>query len=357
MSKRALIHVGTGKTGTTSIQESLSSQKPKLAGIGYPNVAGNAHHFLDVVYNERAKLSRGYRTAYKDEAARLKDAETFRSRYLKRLTNNRAVIISSEFLNKFEESKIEALKEDLEACGYTKFRILCYVRNPISYYRSALQQSLKASHAPPHPGQFRYGVRTTIERYRRCFGDENVVARAFDSGLYEGDVVQDFVKQVENFFGVEISGLKTKGQNYSISAEALFILQRYRELYDFDSENMLTPKSELLREYLERLPASEITPIQLNPGVEALIYRRFEDEVNWIRENCNIELEMDSSAVDLGLEYKKRNYHLLENIIKKPSDASLDQIKFDMINSFLAMYESENAKSSRLPFFRKYTKN
>lgn len=351
MSKKALIHIGTGKTGTTSIQESLSKQKKKLAGIAYPNVVGNAHHFLEVVYNERSGLSRGHRNAYKDEASRAKDAQSLRSRFLKRLRTDKGVIISSEFLSKFETSKILLLKKDLEKAGYTHFKIVCYVRNPITYYRSVLQQSLKASHLPPHPEAFKYGVRETIENYRAVFGD-GVVVRAFDDSLYENDVVQDFVKEVEQFFGVKIVGVESRSRNRSLSAEALFILQRYQELYDVDQNNILTPKSELLLEYLERLPAAETTSIKLNRGVEEIIRARFEDEALWIKDNCGIDFNMGPSGVERDGASKKRDYQLLENIIRKPYK-KIDNVKFDIIDRFLGMYEPENSKLPRWPFSKK----
>ena len=351
MSKKALIHIGTGKTGTTSIQESLSTQKKKLAGIGYPNVVGNAHHFLEVIYNERYRLARGHRSVYKDEASRLKDAQVLKSKFLKRLRNSKGVIISSEFLSKFEVSKIYLLKKDLEEAGYTLFEIVCYVRNPVSYYRSVLQQSLRASHLPPHPEHFRYGVRETIENYRAVFGD-HVVVRAFDDGLYDDDVVQDFVKQVEQFFGVEIAGIESKSKNHSLSAEALFILQRFREFYDFDKDSVLTPKSALLLDYLEGLPEAETTSIKLNRGVEELIQRRFEDEVLWIRENCGIDFHMAPSGLERHGESRKLDYQKLENIIRKPYK-SLERVKFEIIDKFLGMYEPVNSKSLRRRVFKK----
>lgn len=351
MSKKALIHIGTGKTGTTSIQKSLSAQKQKLAGIGYPNVVGNAHHFLEVVYSERSALSRGHRGVYKDDASRLKDASVLKSRFLKRLRNIKGVIISSEFLGKFEEPQILSLKKDLDKAGYTDYRIVCYIRNPISYYRSVLQQSLKANHVPPHPELFRYGVRETIENYRAVFGD-NVVVRNFDDGLYEGDVVQDFVKQLEQFFDVAIAGIKSKSENRSLSAEALFILQRYRETYNSDKRNILTPRSELLLEYLEGLPATDTTPIKLKRGVEKLIRARFEDEALWIRDNYGIDFCMGPSGVDRDGEPNKIDYSLLENIIRKPFK-KIDRIKFDIIDKFLGVYEPGNKKPPRWPFSRK----
>ncbi len=46
--KKALIHIGTHKTGTTSIQGFL--KRAELEGINYPAVRGPNHNFLYQVY-------------------------------------------------------------------------------------------------------------------------------------------------------------------------------------------------------------------------------------------------------------------------------------------------------------------
>ncbi len=346
MSKQALIHIGTGKTGTTSIQESLSAQKRKLNGIGYPNVVGNAQHFLEVVYSDRSQLSRGHRSNYKDEAARLKDAKELRNKFLYRVLSKSKVIISSEFLGRFSREQILALKTDLDDAGYTDYRIICYVRDPVSYYRSVLQQKLKASHRPPHPAKFWYGARETIENYRQCYGDQ-VVVRTYDETLYEGDVVRDFLRQAEQFFNVQISGIKSKSKNRSLSAEALFVLQRYRELYDFDKDNVQTPGSQLLIKYLAQLPADQMTPIELHPRVEDIILERFQDDMQWLKENYGIDFCTRPRSGVNGPVMKQRNYQLLESIIRKPPDSSIDLVMFDIIDTFLGIYESADGKLSR----------
>ena len=336
MRKKAFIHIGTGKTGTTSIQNSLSSQKQKLAGIGYPNIVGNAHHFLEVIYQDYSRLSRGHRSAYADKSALAKDAKVLKTKFLKRASQNQNIIISSEFLGRMQEPQIQSLKEDLDEAGYTDYQILCYVRDPISYFKSSLQQKMKASHRPINPRIFKYGVRQSIERYRSCYGD-NVVVRAYDENLYKGDVVQDFLKLAGKFFKVEFSKVESRNTNRSLSAEAMFILQRYRELYDFEQDNVLTNEADALIDYLMQVPTSGTMPIVLNPEVEIIIRERFQGEIDWLEENYAIRFYDNSCDPKNSRVLRNRNYDLLENIIRKPSDSDIDQIKFDIINKFLGM--------------------
>jgi hypothetical protein len=336
MGKKALIHIGTGKTGTTSIQESLASQKRKLGGVGYPNIVGNAHHFLEVVYQQYSHLSRGHRSEYADEAARLKHAKILHSKFLKRVRQNKRIIISSEFLGRFGKQQVLALKSDLDDSGYTDYKVVCYVRDPVSYYRSLLQQKLKASHHPPNPRDFKYGFREAIENHRAYYGDK-VLVRAYDNALYQGDIVRDFLQLAERFFKVDYSRVKSISANRSLSAEAMFILHRYRELYEFEKDNISTPKSNVLLQYLTQLPEIETSPIELHPGVEEVIRDRVQDELLWLKESCGIDFQRQAAESPLARKHMVRNFDLLENIIRKPADASIDQIKYDLIDRCLEM--------------------
>lgn len=336
MRKKVLIHIGTGKTGTTSIQESLAAQKRKLAGIGYPNIVGNAHHFLEVVYQDYSQLSRGHRSDYADESERLKHAKILRSKFLRRVRQNKNLIISSEFLGSFKKQQIQALKSDLDNSGYTDYKVLCYVRDPVSYYRSMLQQKLKASHHPPDPRDFKYGFRAAIEKYRAFYGDR-VIVRAYDDKLYRGDVVRDFLRVAEKFFRVDYSQLKSISANRSLSAEAVFILHRYRELYEFEKDNIATPKSSVLLQYLAQLSEAESTPIELHPGVEEVIRERVHDDLLWLKDSCGIDFLPQVTEVPHARKPTPRNFDLLENIIRKPADDAIDQIKYDLIDRCLDM--------------------
>jgi len=336
MGKKALIHIGTGKTGTTSIQESLASQKRKLGGVGYPNIVGNAHHFLEVVYQQYSHLSRGHRSEYADEAARLKHAKTLRSKFLRRVRQKKNIIISSEFLGRFKKQQVLALKTDLDNSGYTDYRVVCYVRDPVSYYRSLLQQKLKSSHHPPNPQNFKYGFREAIENHRAYYGD-NVIVRAYDDALYQGDVVKDFLRLAESFFEVDYSRVKSVSANRSLSAEAIFILHSYRELYEFDKDNIPTPKSSVLLQYLTQLPEAETSPIELHPGVEEVIQERVQDELVWLKDSCGIDFLRQTVEVSKARKPMVGNLDLLENIIRKPADGSMDKIKYGLIDRGLKM--------------------
>lgn len=335
MSKQALIHIGTGKTGTTSLQNSLSTQKHKLQGVCYPNITGNAHHFLALIYQEYNQLSRGHRSNVRDARHLQRVAVKLRSDFLESINNADKIIISSEFLSRFQQEEILALKNDLEEIGFTNFLILCYVRDPVSYFKSVLQQKMKASHTPLNPMKFHYTFRECIELYGDLFNN-NIIVQAYDKSLYQGCVVQDFLKHAKEFFNTPLFQVKTENTNRSLSAEALFILQKYRELYESDMENIFTNKSRALLDTLSKLPAEKTTTIKLQQEIGQVIIRRHKEDVDWLKTNYKIRFgnhSLDYPADETNA--KNIDYKLLRNIVCKPSEDALDRIKFLLLDQLL----------------------
>jgi len=335
MSKQALIHIGTGKTGTTSLQNSLSTQKHKLQDVCYPNITGNAHHFLALIYQEFDQLSRGHRAYVRDAKHHQRIAIKLRFDFLESISNANKIIISSEFLSRFRQKEVLALKDDLKNIGFTNFLILCYVRDPVSYFRSVLQQKMKASHIPLSPKEFRYAFRRCIELYCNLFNN-NIIIQAYDNTLHQGCVVQDFIMRAEEFFNTRSLRIKTKNTNRSLSAEALFILQQYRKLYESEMENVFTDKSQALLEILSKLPATKTTKIKLQQGVGQIITHYHKEDIDWLEAKFKIRFEKHHQAHPTEeTECQKIDYNLLENIICKPGEDTLERVKFLLLEQLL----------------------
>jgi hypothetical protein len=67
MNKKALIHIGTGKTGSTSIQNTLAKHYDNLSqcGIGYHLITGqNYHNNLISLYREYSRLPRSIKSQF-----------------------------------------------------------------------------------------------------------------------------------------------------------------------------------------------------------------------------------------------------------------------------------------------------
>lgn len=101
------------------------------------------------------------------------------------------------------------------------FRVIAYVRPPISAVQSSFQQLLKAGAKRffERPNALRY--RRVFEKYDRVFGRENVEVIKYDRAtLLDGDVVMDFAHRI----GAEIRPEQVIRSNSSVSHESLSLM-------------------------------------------------------------------------------------------------------------------------------------
>lgn len=208
MAKQIILHVGTEKTGTTSIQEYLSAVRPALEESGwlYPSSLGSGPHIqltaccLD--FSPNASLLKALGIA---SDAQL---ERHRERVLKRLTNEVAtstsnkIIISDEHINVHlcTIEILERLHALLRNIG-TITKIVLYLRRQDRLYMSMKSEALKNSlfHVhnlkdPIHTFHvlpYRFNYAKIVENIQSAFPKSEFVLRPFiDSPDF--DVLADF---------------------------------------------------------------------------------------------------------------------------------------------------------------------
>lgn len=146
--KRAVIHIGTHKTGTTTIQKTLFSVRSKLlsdAQILYPSIHSNQSVHLGTIFLDKppqALKRRGLDTTDESSVARLQ--ERFRSSLEADLAapNWNTLVISGELLCRFDPKAVARLIEWLSEY-VSKIIVVAFVRHPVDWARSAVQQRLK----------------------------------------------------------------------------------------------------------------------------------------------------------------------------------------------------------------------
>lgn len=183
-----IVHIGSPKTGTTSIQNTLSQNEAALSQLGFRYARafrkGPSHNFMTV-------LLRQGEGAF---VARKLDREA-------RLSDTAQIILSSELLFALdggallEQALSPNLKDDL--------RIICYLRRPDLYAEAMFKQRLKSGKLRV---PFRKFLRTRmetlrylpiLEQFSQRFGQTALVPRIFSSTtLSGGDVVEDFLDLV-----------------------------------------------------------------------------------------------------------------------------------------------------------------
>lgn len=228
---RIWLHIGSPKTGTTSLQNFLNDNADTLRTTGRLNFmeTGRSH----IAHNQLAA------------AARRGDATTLMEKMLKEADATPEVmqVASSEMLFPLHTARKLCDAAPKEFRQRTK--IICYIRRQDSYLEALYKQMLKNTRIPSDRQAFLADATRhlqyldTFNTYAETFGEENIVARPFGpKWLVDGDVVRDFAHQI----GMPITrDLRvTKGfSNKTFSAEMSELLSLMGERTEFNTREVI----------------------------------------------------------------------------------------------------------------------
>jgi hypothetical protein len=230
MRAKFYIHIGVHKTGTKSIQHTLSENRAALLAHGINSFPGHPNHGPALISLLAENPHEGTRNLRKhvDTPEKAASYNASIAHEIKRaLARNRSpkMVISGEGLSGLSESEMQRLKELLGPYA-ADYRIIVYVRDPYQYSNSATLQRLKAGAVL---GQTTRNIplpnyRRKLERYIRAFGRENIDIRIFDPKRFVGgDLVPDFLFAIGESPELAQS-LRVVRANESMSHEAAMIL-------------------------------------------------------------------------------------------------------------------------------------
>ncbi len=277
--KTALLHIGTMKTGNTSIHHNLAEAKARglLGPVCYPLWEDDKHQArMAVLYcaDTLGETLPSLRERYAQDQARFRHMlKRYRSYVLRELQSAGSAIISAEsFCHLFTAGIVVALRRDLEAVGFERFVILLYIRDPADYYLSVINQNLRMSEALPlvkDPASFRYNFLEMVDAWEQTFPGALMVRRYPPPGTTR-DVVSDFNSIAKETFGIELPSNSIK-KNATLSAEAMQLLQNYRAALSSDSRGLITRETKDLVQLLLESP-DELT--QTRPVLKQEVSRQ-----------------------------------------------------------------------------------
>jgi hypothetical protein len=303
--KTALLHIGTRKTGTTSIQNMLADAREFIAPVRYPLMNGDRdQNRLVNLYLPRDKWPVQWRDV------RPETCREYRRFISRELAAPGDVIISAESLSSwFDPVAAQKLREDLEGFGFRRFHVIIYFRDPAEYYLSDIHQMLKTSDATApmgcHPRAFRYHMRRMTETWEQAFPG-SLVVRKFPAKS-ESDVTADFSALVYERLGVSLPRVPERA-NPTISAEAMQIIQDYRHAFPPDDGVILTPDAAALVRFLQQSQAevAQTKPV-LKPEVARCIRANHRADGDLIKLHYGVDLglkESQSADLELGVNYR-----------------------------------------------------
>jgi len=287
MKTACFLHIGTEKTGTTSIQNFLSKNRSRLEqqGILYPSSPGNQNHTALAVYALRAGKQDGIRRS--SGVSSPEQVPRFRERLSSELDQEIAasdaatIIFSNEHLSSrlLTEAEIERVKKLCDKYA-ERTKVIVYLRNQVDFLVSSFGTTIKSGGTRKFPFPLtRRRIRTMdyltlLDPWQKIFGRENMIVRRFERDHFvEGDLLSDFATQIP----FETSGfIKTEPRNEALGARELAFLREFNSRVPrWIDEALPNPARGNIVAALATL--SEAGPrLSVSPDVAAAIMQHFE---------------------------------------------------------------------------------
>lgn len=312
MFQRIFIHIGSGKTATSTIQGTFTRNTELLARekLYY---ATRPIGVLSAVRKDPCKLA-PVRAAgmASDEVQRVAETEVDRFRSAAADGRYRTAVLSSEHMLPFDEEEVRSLKALLAPLA-DDIRVLYYARHPYSKIASAYAQRVKAGHCG-----LQTDLRKFVEPFSRqlrhwitVFGLDQVVVRAFEiPRMPSNDPVADFCAAV-GVPGV-YPELELYQANDGISKAAVLVADQLYKHYPIYSEGRGP------REYLNAIVGSKFTVapeeiLSLRPIIDR--------ELGFLEQNFGIRL----SEPSLKPHTDDRNVVFSDEVVESMALALNDQ--------------------------------
>ena len=290
---RFILHIGTEKTGSSSIQQFMHMNKFTLAELGFLYL----HNPGRVDYRDISAfcMNQGHADLYlrrkrvNTSSQRAEFDKDFLSDFHRQMGaatgHIHTVIISSEHLNVKLHSldEIERLKQLLSKYS-SRVKIVCYIRDQTSKVCSQYSTRIKTGGkdkfsnyiaAYLHKKNSKDDYSSMFERWEKVFGCESLNVRLFDKSCFSGGaLLSDFVRQLPA--GIDENQLPIpKHKNQALSKKGCEWVRRLN--YIFPERVPGYAVVELLRVWLIDKVAllTKGEGLQLNSEQKALVDQKF----------------------------------------------------------------------------------
>ncbi|EOK0990659.1 coiled-coil domain-containing protein [Campylobacter coli] len=331
----AYVHIGTEKTGTTSIQEFLYINKSiiqkqnyffaqsigiknhwDLAFLGYSLNKKDSYILNNSLWNFQA-----IKQHKKNIFSKIKDEVKF----------NHKIIFSSELLQSRLTRKREIVKlyTFFKKIGFTNIKVICYIRDANEMLRSLLSEAIKweeidSFELKEEKEEYKLGYKKnlfhfhhicnhkqTLQWWGEIFGKENLIVRLFDNNeFYQGDLLKDFIHSIGLEWDDEF--IIPPKQNESLDLLGIDLLRRINKFLPLFCNNARNIFRGDLHHFAVKHFTSKDSHLKFQPPKEVVqsYIDYFEESNEWVRKEFFPHKERLFSKKDLS-NYKE-NYELKE---------------------------------------------
>ena len=303
-----LLHIGSGKTGTTSIQHFFcrNHYELKKLGILYPiNKSITPNHILltpgfvkyDSIRPPHYRFYMDNFRKYKNDFHRFKhhldkDIKKFKPKIL--------IFSVEQLFRDFGDVSEKNIAEFLKPY-FSEIKVIAYIRDPVGDYISRASQRMRTGTIIPSPGV--RNIRSVLEYYESQF-PKCVYVNAFEKKqLIGGDVVNDFLSKFLPQALFLYKKYNKKISNESLSSDLLFKLNQERLKIQPHAErptiSTIAWLAKIRRTHIMQGINERKNKLILKPKVKKYIEESAKDYL-WLKEKYAINFSMiDYSKIKL----------------------------------------------------------
>ncbi|MEZ5180348.1 MAG: hypothetical protein R2702_00465 [Acidimicrobiales bacterium] len=299
---KVILHIGTSKTGTSALQRSLAraAEEPDVWSFGYPTwpERNDAHHTLASAFVSRAYMPRLLTDGGRRSEADVRQDGINAWAVIKlSAPAHDLMVISSEYLFAISEEGAHILAGLVEDIA-DEVEVACYVRPPAAHYVASLSQRVRASRHVIRPCDHRLDARQRLARFTEAFGGRVTVRSYERDRLIGGDIIEDF----RATFLPDLPPLPrptAKGDNRSLSAEAICLLHELRGHAWTDEERQHSPSSNAVQQALLGIDdGPSASTASLRPGLAEAITWAPDVDLAYLADEHGLELERATAPAE-----------------------------------------------------------
>lgn len=292
--RKAFLHVGMPKTGTTAIQKAMSGARAELRANGLLYPGGMVDHALLVP--EFHRFGPGH-FHFKNRGIAADDAKLQSGYFWARICEeiedfDGAVLLSSEYLYNMGAPGLGRLDRALHQLGFD-LTVVCYVRHPVSLAISSAQQNIKRGTSTIAEMTERprwHSVVDALEPPLQVVGRERIIVRSHVDALEQG-AERDLLRTIG--YRGPLAAIPRRLANPALSLEAVLLIDTYHAMV----REKCVPAN-----MVASLLGVEGRRFSLPRRAVECILEQAEPEMHWLEQQFGIRLAVpDSSPQDMDM--------------------------------------------------------